>query len=94
MPRVPKTTRRDSFFHRKLLPALFLQTRTWRKNIYDDALGESDFTTPARGELMRGSLETHDSAKAELLRQRVELEATLLDPRFQAAAVPENLPGL
>lgn len=43
---------------------------------------------------MRGSLETPDPAKAELLRQRVELEAALLDPRFQAAGLPAGIAQL
>ncbi|MDR3405086.1 MAG: hypothetical protein P4L99_21485 [Chthoniobacter sp.] len=46
------------------------------------------FYHPRTGALTRGSLETQDSAKAELLRQRVELEAALLESRFQAADLP------
>ena len=43
---------------------------------------------------MRASLETQDVARAELLRQRVELEAALLDPRFQAANIPPGIRAL
>lgn len=49
------------------------------------------FRHPATGLRIRESLETHDQARAELLRQRVELESALLDPRFQAAELPAAL---
>ncbi len=49
------------------------------------------FIHPFTGELIRESLGTSDEAKAELLRQRVELEAALLAPRFQAADLPRNV---
>ena len=45
------------------------------------------FYHPRTGALMRGSLDTQDEAEAELLRERIELEAALLDPRFQAADI-------
>lgn len=49
------------------------------------------FRHPATGETVRASLETSDAAKAELLRERIELHAALLDPRFQAVEIPESL---
>ena len=49
------------------------------------------FRHPATGLRVRESLETHEQARAELLRQRVELEAALLDPRFQAVELPSGL---
>jgi integrase len=63
------------------MAAKYLRRRTWWVRFYD----------PRTKELVRGSLETSDSAKAELLRQRVELEAALLEPRFQAAEVPSKI---
>ena len=36
-------------------------------------------------------METPDEARAELIRQRVELEAELLQPRFQVAEMPLNV---
>jgi hypothetical protein len=45
----------------------------------------------ATGQLIRGSLETSDEARAELLRERITLEMQLLEPRFQAAEIPESL---
>ena len=49
------------------------------------------FQHPATGEILRESLATHDPARAELLRERLELEIALLDPRFQAVDVPEGV---
>ena len=46
---------------------------------------------PRTRDLVRESLGTADEARAELLRQRVELEAALLDPRFQAVEMPDNV---
>ena len=46
---------------------------------------------PRNGQLIRASLDTHDEAKAELLRQRIELETALLAPRFQAADIPTDI---
>ena len=42
-------------------------------------------------QLIRESLLTHDAAKAELLRERIELDAALLEPRFQAADIPTTI---
>jgi len=47
-----------------------------------------EFYHPLTGKPTRESLDTHDRARAELLRQRVELEVALLDPRFEAAEAP------
>ena len=49
------------------------------------------FRDPATGEVVRESLETPDKARAELLRQRLELEIALLEPRFQAAEIPGGI---
>ena len=46
---------------------------------------------PATGQLIRESLKTADEARAELLRQRITLEVELLEPRYQAAEIPETL---
>lgn len=60
------------------MAAKFLRRLTWWARFYH----------PRTGKLLRESLGTHDEARAELLRQRVELEAALLHPRFQAADLP------
>lgn len=49
------------------------------------------FRHPATGELIRESLETTDEARAELLRQRLDLEVALREPRFQAAEIPARV---
>jgi hypothetical protein len=49
------------------------------------------FHHPAAGETVRASLEPTDAAKAELLREPVELHPALLDPRFRAAQIPDSL---
>jgi len=85
--RVPKTEAGEFIFREGIAPAVlprtpmaakYLRRQTWWVRFYH----------PRTGALMRGSLETNDAAKAELLRQRVELEAALLEPRFQAADLP------
>jgi hypothetical protein len=55
------------------------------------------FYHPHSGELIRASLDTHDEARAELLRQRVELETTLLktaealrQPRIKPAEIDSS----
>jgi hypothetical protein len=63
------------------MAAKYLRKQTWWLRFYH----------PLTRGLVRESLGTADEARAELLRQRVELEAALLDPRFQAAALPDNL---
>jgi integrase len=63
------------------MAARFLRKQTWWVRFYN----------PRTGALMRASLETHDEARAELLRERIELEAALLDPRFRAAEVPPGI---
>jgi len=67
------------------MAAKYLRRQTWWIRFYH----------PHSGELVRASLDTHDEARAELLRQRVELETTLLkaaealrQPRFKAAEMP------
>ncbi len=69
--------------------AKYLRRQTWRIRFYH----------PHSGELIRASLDTHDEARAELLRQRVALETTLLkaaealrQPRFKAAEIYEGGP--
>jgi|GEM_PF-773523 len=59
----------------------FLRHRTWWVKFYH----------PVTGARIRESLETHDPARAELLRQCIELEVALSDPRFRAAEIPSHL---
>ena len=42
---------------------------------------------PVSGELVRESLETGGEAQAEILRQRVDLEVALLEPRLQTSII-------
>ena len=46
------------------------------------------FYHPLTRELVRESLGTLDATKAERLRERIDLETALLEPRFQAADIP------
>ena len=59
----------------------FMRRRTWWVK----------FQHPVTGVRIRESLETHDPARAELLRRRIELEVELSDPRFRAADIPSHL---
>lgn len=59
----------------------FMRRRTWWLK----------FQNPTSGKIQRVSLETPDPARAKLLRERLELEVTLLAPRFQAVEVPEGV---
>jgi len=63
------------------MAAKYLRRQTWWVRFYH----------PLTRELIRASLGTHDEARAELLRQRVELEAALLDPRFQVAELSADI---
>ncbi|XHR27565.1 MAG: hypothetical protein ACFUZC_16665 [Chthoniobacteraceae bacterium] len=63
------------------MAAKYLRKQTWWVRFYD----------PRNRELVRESLGTADEARAELLRQRVELEVSLLDPRFGVAKMPDNV---
>lgn len=63
------------------MAAKYLRKNTWWLRFYH----------PRTGALIRASLETQDVARAELLRQRLELEAALLAPRFQAADLPSGI---
>jgi len=72
------------------MAAKYLRRQTWWARFYH----------PCTGELIRGSLETADEARAELLRrhiellaERIKLEQTLQEPRFQAAEIPAPLLG-
>ncbi len=49
------------------------------------------FRHPVTGQRIRESLDTGDEARAELLRQRLDLEVALLEPRFQAAEFPNAI---
>ena len=49
------------------------------------------FRHPLTGQRIRESLETGDEARAELLRQRLDLEVALLEPRFRAAEIPNAI---
>ena len=46
------------------------------------------FYHPRSGRLTRGSLETRDQARAELLRKKIEIEVQRLVPRLQAVEIP------
>jgi len=61
------------------MASLYQRRSTWWVQFYH----------PRTRKLVRESLCTSDKARAELLRQRIELEATLLEPRFRAADIPE-----
>ena len=52
------------------------------------------FRHPATGEVVRESLETTEEPRAELLRERVELEAALRDPRLGIYPMPQRLGNL
>lgn len=43
---------------------------------------------PITGKGIRKSLETHDIARADLLRRKIEIEAELREPRFLAVEIP------
>jgi len=60
---------------------IFLRHKTWWIK----------FHHPVTGARIRESLETHDSARAELLRRRIELEVALGAPCFGAADIPQTL---
>ena len=60
---------------------IFLRHKTWWIK----------FHHPATGARIRESLETHDPARAELLRRRIELEVALGAPCFGATDLPPNL---
>lgn len=49
------------------------------------------FRHPGTGQTIRESLETENEVRAELLRQRLDLEVALLDPRFMAVEIPNRL---
>jgi integrase len=49
---------------------------------------------PRTGETVRHSLETGDPARAKLLKERIEIEAKLADPRFLSVEVPPPLAEL
>jgi len=63
------------------LASKFKRKQYWWAKFYHPVLRQS----------IRESLETTDKARAELLRERLELEVKLLQPRFHAAALPKNL---
>ena len=46
---------------------------------------------PVTGQLIRHSLDTADSARAELLRKRIEVEVVLLQPCFQSVELAPQL---
>jgi integrase len=49
------------------------------------------FYHPVTRALIRESLDTTDEARAELLRERLDHEVALLDPRFQATELPPRV---
>ena len=52
------------------------------------------FRHPAAGEVVRESLEATEEPRAEMLRERVELEAALRDPRLALYPMPQRLGSL
>jgi integrase len=46
---------------------------------------------PITGSIIRESLETHDEVRAELLRASIELQARLLEPRFNSIEIPTSI---
>ena len=52
------------------------------------------FYHPLTRALIRESLDTHDEARAELIRERVDHEVALMDPRFQAVDIPSGIRAL
>ena len=46
---------------------------------------------PATGAIIRHSLDTSDSARAELMRQRIEIESALLHPSVRSIELPDAL---
>lgn len=85
---VPCKTRSLKFFtnlarpyHAYNMASKFLRRKKWWVK----------FRHPATGIKMRESLETDDEVYAELLKQRLDLEVALLDPRFQLARIPAAL---
>ena len=63
------------------MASIFLRQKTWWLKLRH----------PVTGTVIRHSLETCDPARAELLRKRVELEISLLEPRFQVVDLPPRL---
>jgi hypothetical protein len=61
----------------------FMRRRTWWVK----------FHHPVTGARIRESLETHDPARAELLRRRIELEVALLRPSLPRRRHPSAAPG-
>ena len=59
----------------------FLRRQTWWLNLRH----------PVTGQVIRHSLETADSARAELLRKRIEIEVALLQPCFQSVGLASQL---
>lgn len=49
------------------------------------------FRHPMTGKIIPESLETGDEARAEILRERIDHEVALLDPRFQLSPLPARL---
>jgi len=49
------------------------------------------FTHPAQSKQIRLSLETSDPARAELLKEKIELAVALQQPRFRAVEIPKGI---
>jgi len=84
-PTAAKATFRKGICRRRLEGA-----QPWHPNscVAEPGGRSSSIRSPAR---IRESLETHDPARAELLRRRIELKVELCDPRFRAADIPARL---
>jgi site-specific recombinase XerD len=66
---------------RAQMASKFLRRQTWWLKLRH----------PGTGALIRHSLDTADSARAELLRQRIEIEAALLQPSIKDIEIPGTL---
>ena len=66
------------------MAAIYQRKMTWWVRFYH----------PRTRTLVWENLGTHDAAKAELARERIELETTLLEPRFQATDIPAAIPAV
>jgi hypothetical protein len=89
-PRVPCNPG-DGNFHGEFADAVFQKKNTMASKFIRRLKWWIKFRDPATGEVVRESLDTPDAARAELLRQRLELEIALLEPRFQAAEIPGGI---
>jgi len=80
----------DSLSARKLRPASFPQTHMASKYLRR-SIWWIQFYHPVTRALIRESLDTADEYRAELIRERVDHEVALLDPRYRAVELPPQV---